>query len=192
MKSGDFERIDVKIELPEAGHFILIPTEVKLRDKTRVIPLEQNHRPLSFHEHHQGKLWKEQIERLRKSSPDDIAWATKQLRHIVSEHAEAVTRSIKEEDLLRGAGALSLLGLDLSAYVGDGYDCPKSQFQFNRLPPYHCPVEVKKRSSGFKYQMEHYDDLPRAVVLCVRHDLVNPPDHVDVLELTALAEYLSR
>ena len=35
-----------------------------------------------------------------------------------------------------------------------------------------------------------YAELPRAVVLCIEHDLVNPPDHVDVLELSALADYL--
>jgi hypothetical protein len=35
-----------------------------------------------------------------------------------------------------------------------------------------------------------YTDLPRAVVLCVEHDLKNPPGHVDILELSALADYL--
>jgi hypothetical protein len=39
--------------------------------------------------------------------------------------------------------------------------------------------------------MTRYPELPRAVVLCVDHDLVNPPDHVDVVELAALAEYLA-
>jgi hypothetical protein len=81
--------------------------------------------------------------------------------------------------------------LDLSAYVGKGYDCPKSQFQFDDLPPYACPVEVKKRSADFNYQVTRYADLPRAVVLCMHHDYVNSPEHVDILELTTLAKYLS-
>jgi hypothetical protein len=40
------------------------------------------------------------------------------------------------------------------------------------------------------YQIMRYTDLPRAVVLCVEHDLKNPPGHVDILELSALADYL--
>ena len=32
--------------------------------------------------------------------------------------------------------------------------------------------------------------LPRAVVLCLDHDLINPPDHVDVVELSTLGDYL--
>lgn len=83
------------------------------------------------------------------------------------------------------------MGLDLSAYVGKGYDCPKSQFQFDGLPPYLCPVEVKKRSADFDYQVTKYADLPRAVILCMHHDYVNPPEHVDILELMTLAKYLS-
>lgn len=89
------------------------------------------------------------------------------------------------------AGALSLFGLDLSPYLSKGYDCPKSQFQFDDLTPYVCPVEVKKRSADFSYQVTRYADLPRAVVLCMHHDYINPPEHVDVLELTAFAKYLS-
>jgi hypothetical protein len=58
------------------------------------------------------------------------------------------------------------------------------------FPIYPCPVEIKKRSSGFDYQIMRYTELPRAVVLCLEHDLVNPPDHVDILELSALADYL--
>jgi hypothetical protein len=82
------------------------------------------------------------------------------------------------------------LGVDLGLYLMKGYDCPKSQFSFSGLPPYPCPVEIKKRSSRFDYQIMRYTDLPRAVVLCVEHDLKNPPGHVDILELSALADYL--
>ncbi len=121
-----------------------------------------------------------------------MAWAGAQIRRVVNEHGEVSTRNVHESDLLRTAGALSVLGLDLGLYLTKGYDCPKSVFRFSGFPPYICPVEVKKRSSGFDYQITEYEELPRAVVLCVRHDLVNAPEHIDVLELSALAEYLGR
>jgi hypothetical protein len=191
LKSGDFERIDVDAVIHPAGHFILIPTAVLLRGKNRLTVLEKYHFPLSFHKDHQGKPWKNQIAALRQSSPEDVKWAAKQLQGVVADHSDAAARFIKEEDLLRTAGALSILGLDLSAYVGQGYDCPKSQFRFDHLPSYLCPVEVKKRSEDFDYQVRKYAELPRAVVLCMHHDYVNPPEHVDFLELTALAKYVS-
>jgi hypothetical protein len=191
LKAGDFEQIDVDVTIHSAGHFILIPTAVKLRDKPRTITLEKYHFPLSFHKDHQGKLWKNQVAALHKSAPDDFQWARSQLQRVVDDHSDAHAQYIKEEDLLRTSGALSLLGLDLSAYVGKGYDCPKSQFRFTSLPPYPCPVEVKKRSVDFDYQVTRYSELPRAVVLCMHHDYVNPPEHVDVLELTTLAKYMS-
>ena len=109
----------------------------------------------------------------------------------MADHSDAAAQFIKEEDLLRTAGALSLLGLDLSAYVGKGYDCPKSQFKFGALPSYPSSVEVMKRSVDFDYQVTRYADLPRAVVLCMHHDYVNPPEHVDILELMTLAKYMS-
>lgn len=187
----DFERIDVDANIHPDGHFILVPTAVTLRKKSRPIVLERHASPLSFHADHQGKLWRQQIGTLRDIAPDDFKWAVEQLKRVVADHADANARHIKEEDLLRTTGALSLLGLDLSAYVGKGYDCPKSIFRFSRFPMYPCPVEVKKRSSGFKYQVNKYKDLPRVVVLCMKHDLLNPPDHVDVLELEALTGYMT-
>ena len=50
--------------------------------------------------------------------------------------------------------------------------------------------EAKKLYEQLDYQIMRYAKLPRAVVLCVEHDLVNPPDHVDIIELSALADYL--
>ena len=83
-----------------------------------------------------------------------------------------------------------MLVLDLSLYLCKGYDSPVSRFSFNGLPAYTCPVEIKKRSSSFSYQITRYTKLPRAVVMCMEHDLINPPDHIDVLELSTLAHYL--
>jgi hypothetical protein len=192
LKPGrDFERVDVEAVIHDDGHFILIPTAVAMRGKGRVTPLEKLPFPLSFHHDHHSKLWRRQIDARRKEAGDDVTWAAAQIGRVVSEHRDSRAKFVKEEDLLRTAGALSLLGADLSPYVGKGYDCPQSTFQFSGLPCYPCPVEIKKRSSGFEYQVTRYTKLPRAVVLCIEHDLVNPPDHVDVVELSALAEYLT-
>ena len=81
---------------------------------------------------------------------------------------DADTKNVHEADLLRTAGALSVLGVDLSLYLVKGYDCPKSQFSFSGFPTYPCPVEIKKCSSGFDYQIMRYTELPRAVVLVHR------------------------
>jgi hypothetical protein len=186
----DFERIDVEAVIHPAGHFILIPTAVLMRGSRRPQTLEKVVAPLSFHRDYQSKFWKKQIEACRNQCAADISWAGAQMRRIVAEHRRAEARNVHEADLLRAAGALSVIGVDLGPYLSKGYDCPESQFHFSGFPTYACPVEIKKRSGGFDYQMTRYTELPRAGVLCLDHDLVNPPDHVDVLELSTLAQYL--
>ncbi|MFI5378047.1 MAG: hypothetical protein ACHRHE_01960 [Tepidisphaerales bacterium] len=186
----DFERIDVEATVHPEGHFILVPTAVFMRGARRAQTIEKVASPLSFHHDYQSKFWKSQIDMCRKNAPDDVQWVGEQVRRVVAEHLAERAWTPHEADLLRVAGALSLLGMELSPYVGKGYDCPASRFSFQRLPVYPCPVEIEKRSAGFRYQIARYSDLPRAVVLCIKHDLVNPPDHVDVIELAALAEHL--
>lgn len=188
---GDFETIKVEAELHPEGHFILIPTAVKMRNRKRAQDLEKVNFPLSFHHDYQSKLWRQQIEAKRRASSSDVVWAASQINQVVAEHRQSGTKNILESDLLRTAGALSLLGLELSAYLGKGYDCIDSRFAFGDLPIYPCPVEIKKRSKGFTYQVTKYTKLPRAVVLCMEHNLVNPPEHIDIVELPILAEYMS-
>ena len=191
LKGGrDFERIDLDASIHPDGHFILIPTAVTMRGAKRPQTLEKVNSPLSFHRDYQSKFWKKQIEACRKVSANDVSWAGSQIRRVVTDHRNADTKNVHEADLLRAAGALSVFGLDLSLYLTKGYDCPKSRFSFSGFPAYPCPVEIKKHSARFDYQIMRYTELPRAVVLCIEHDLVNPPDHVDVLELSALADYL--
>lgn len=187
---GDFETIEVEATLHSEGHFILTPTIVRMRDKKREQVLEKVISPLSFHHDYQSKLWRQQIDKVRAHSTSDITWAAAQINRVVAGHRDPAAKHILESDLLRTAGALSLLGLDLSAYLGKGYDCVDSRIQFDILPMYPCPVEIKNRSKGFTYQVTRYTKLPRAVVLCMDHNLVNPPEHIDVIELPALADYL--
>jgi len=191
LKSGhDFKRIELEAVIYRDDHFILIPTNIEMRNAKRSVVLEKVPFPLSFHRDHQSKFWRTQIARVRQQAPTDTVWAGEQIRRIVAEHQHVDTANVHEADLLRAAGALSILGVEIGLYLTKGYDCPKTSFMFGDLPKYTCPVEIKKRSSRFSYQMECYDELPRAVVLCIRHDLVNPPDHVDVVELAALGNYL--
>src|SRR5665213_153857 len=186
----DFERIDVEVIIHPEGHFIVTPTSVLMRGGKRSKILEKIASPLAFHRDYHSKSWKSQIATVRKECADDISWAGSQLRRIVNENRHVNTRNVNESDLLRAAGALSLLGMNLSPYLTSGYDCPETKFCFSGLPSYPCPVEIKKRSCNFSYQITRYTQLPRAVVLCMKHDLVNTPDHIDVLELSSLAEYL--
>src|SRR5439155_24173649 len=108
----------------------------------------------------------------------------------VAEHRKEDVLNIHEADLLRAGGALSVLGVELGHYLVKGYDCPSSKCSFAGLPAYPCPVEIKKRSSRFDYKITSYTQLPRVVVLCLEHDLKSAPDHVDIIELSSLAEYL--
>jgi len=147
--------------------------------------------PLSFHHDHQSKLWREQISTIRDKAAADVAWASAQINRVVAENRASDARHILEADLLRAAGALSIFGVELSPYLGKGYDCVKSTIQFLKLPIYPCPVEIKKRSQGFTYQVAKYKELPRVLVLCMDHDYINPPEHVDIVALSTLAEYLS-
>jgi hypothetical protein len=187
----DFWRIHVEAVIHPEGHFILIPTAVVMMGAKRGLTIEKVHAPLSFHHDHQSKLWRNQIRSVRKESPADVSWAAAQIRRVVEEHRDAQAKHIQEADLLRTAGALSVLGLELSPYLGKGYDCATSRFRFSCYPAYPCPVEVKKRSSGFQYQITRYARLPRAVVLCMEHNGKNLPDDIDIIELPALAEHLS-
>jgi hypothetical protein len=192
LRGGDFEKIEVEVAIHDDGHFIVIPTSVKMRTGKRELALEKVHAPLSFHRDYQSKRWREQIAAVRKQSAADVVWALSQMKRVVDDNTDNRAKNILECDLLRTAGAFSILGLELGAYLGTGYDCQASRFKFNSFPSYHCPVEIKKRSTGFKYQVVQYPNLPRAVVLCMQHDFVNPPSHVDFVELPVLVEYLSR
>ena len=186
----DFERIDVDVTIHPDGHFILAPLCVYMRGKPRGIPLERPYHPLSFTRDYQSLLWRQQIERSGERNEAELSWVSDQLRRVVADQKTTGSIAPKEEDLLRTSGALFKLGMRLSAYVGRGYDCPASSFEMLDYPSYSCPVEIKKHSRGFRYQMLRYLPLPRAVILCVHHDLMNPPDHVDVVELAALADHV--
>jgi hypothetical protein len=190
LKQGaDFERIDVDVRIYR-GHFILRPLAVKFRSSQRVRELSLDSHPLSYNRIHQSGLWQAQIKERRNADKEGVVWAKKQINRVVQAHPQQASERIHEADLLRAAGALSVLGMELGPYLTSGYDCAKSLFCFANLPAYSCPVEIKKSSRGFSYQVARYDPLPRVVVLCVRHDYRRSIEDVDFIELSALADAL--
>ena len=97
---------------------------------------------------------------------------------------------IQETDILRASGPLNHLGVSLGGFVGKGYDC-KTTFRFQNYPEYSVPVELKRNSTGFRYQLRKYgkDELSLAVILCAKHEEKNIPPHIDVIELAAFATF---
>ena len=171
LKTGvDFERIDVEVSIHNDGHFILIPILAHMRGVKRPTVLEKVPSPLSLHHDYISKFWRQQIEAAGKTDAKLLPWAYDQIQRVVIDHHNSDLTHLHEADLIRVSGALSRFGLQLGAYHVKGYDCPHSTFRFDNLPVYNCPVEVKKYSSGFTYQILKYTTLPRAVVLCIEHD----------------------
>jgi len=192
----DFESIQIEITFDKKSRFILVPTEVHWRKRIlteRSLPqiLPSTKEPLSFHAHFQSELWKKQIEHAQKVNPDAVAWTVSQFKHFVQHYSQPKLKLVSEADLLRLAGAFDHLGLKLGPYLLKGYDCLTSSFRFADYPEYACPVEIKKRASGFTYQIKNYPTLPRAVVLCLDHDIRHPHEHIDFIEVRSLARFLS-
>jgi len=186
-QDADFERVDVEATLHKAGHFILTPISATFRGRKRTIEIERPERPLSFNRRTVSSLWRDQLDSVRRNNPDDWVWACGEIARVVADHRAAGLGRIHEADLQRTSGALGILGVRLGPYLVTGYDCA-SQFRFLRFPSYACPVEIKKQSKGFRYQMERYSPLPRAVILCIDHNLVHVPADIDVVELSFFVE----
>jgi hypothetical protein len=187
----DFERIAIDVSFDKQSRFILTPIQIKWRNATRLEDLPQVNAPLSFNSKYHSVLWKSQIERCSKTSPATFDWTADQFRRFVQQRSQSPAKGADEKDLLRLAGAFDRFGVKVGPYLKRGYDCPESLFTFLNLPAYPCPLEIKTRSGGFEYQVKNYSIFPRVVVLCLHDDLRHPPQHVDVVEVAALAKYLS-
>lgn len=183
----DFERIDVEIQVYD-GKFYLTPTRCKLVARNRTITIERPESPLSYNHRIESQLWRKQLRFVERRNADALKWAIREIARVVSAHQVPSTANVLEADLLRASGPLNVLGVALSPYLGKGIDCKDSVFRFLEFDPYEVPVEIKKKSSGFKYQQARYteEQLSRTVVLCIKHDLPNVPHNVDVIELTSI------
>ncbi len=118
-------------------------------------------------------------------------WIRAQIGRVVDDHMRGDEQNLQEYDAVRAAGALSKLGMHFGPMRTSGYHCDPSSFSFVGYAPYPCPIELKKRSTGFKYQELRYKPLPRVVVLCIQHDRKNLLKHVDVIELPTFYDYLA-
>lgn len=193
LASGDFERIDVEIQILDAK-FYLTPVSYKYAERSRRGTIQRPEFPLSFNDRVQSQLWRKQLRHVKETSPEMWRWSLDEICRIAVAHSKGNGPPyVKEEDLLRASGPLKVLGVECGPYVGKGYDC-QGQFRFLNFQPYTAPIEIKKRSSNFKYQQTKYspDQLSRAVILCVRHDMVNVPPNIDVVELPTLCSALNQ
>lgn len=191
LSKGDFERIDIEIDIIDED-FYLTPFKCKLVHSKREISLIKIERPLTFTTDYISKFWKEHIRGLVDQNKDLVEWSLKEICRVVSAHKEKVPH-IQEQYLLRVSGPLKHLGVTLGPYVGKGYDCI-SEVRFFEYPIYKVPIEIKRHSNKFKYQMKKYgkDELSRAIILCAIHDLENTPRNVDVMELDFMCSYIGK
>ncbi len=193
LREGDFERIDIDVEGLQHGHFVISPTKVTWRDRNRSeVLIRPSPHPLSFHKDDQSRLWREQVSFALDQSEEQASWIKDQICRVVEDHRRVGEKNVHEFDVLRVTGALSKLGVHLGPLRVRHYDCDPSAFHFDGYENYPCPVELKKRSSGFKYQEARYPKLPRVVILCIEHDKQNLPSYVDAVDLSTLCDYLSK
>ena len=192
LKEGDFEKIDFEVEIHPDGHFIIWPTAVSWRRGKRTIEIvKPPPHPLSFHGRDKSWIWQQQIDTIFQQHPEEAEWIRGEIGRVVADHRRTDERNLQEYDAVRAAGALSKLGMHFGPMRTSGYDCDPSSFSFVGYAPYPCPIELKKRSSGFKYQELRYKPLPRVVVLCMQHDRKNLLNHVDVIDLPTLYDHLA-
>src|SRR5579863_1710863 len=190
LNTGNFERIDVDVQIVE-DIFYVRPLRCKYASRPRTVDLPVIERPLTFTLDYQSPFWRKQIESVDR---DLALWSLQEICRIAKDHRPSTKLPhIQETDILRASGPLRHLGVALGGFVGKGYDC-YSRFEFDKLPPYDAPVELKRDSTGFTYQQRKYgkDELSRAVVLCATHGHKQVPINIDVIELEALCQYRDR
>ena len=188
--TGDFEWIKVDIDIRDDA-FYLVPLVCKYVNKSKPQKVSLIQKPLSFTMDYQSPFWYKQILSVDRKEAGIVWWAIEEIKRIVVDHRKATKLAhIQETDILRASGPLKHLGMSLGGYVGKGYDC-LTEFKFLDFPSYWVPVELKRNSTGFKYQQQKYgkDELSRAVLLCATHKDKSLPAHIDVIELEALAEF---
>ena len=128
---------------------------------------------------------------MTKEIPWLISWCKEEFQRISKDHCQPTWLAhIQETDILRASGPLKHLGMALGGFVGKGYDC-LTAFNFGNFPTYTIPVELKRNSDGFTYQLQKYgkDELSRAVLLCATQGRKVIPSHIDIIELEALANF---
>src|SRR2546425_5989859 len=191
LSPGNFERIDVDIETRDDA-FYLIPLRCKYASRKITNEISIVERPLTFSSSYVSPFWKMQLQAVEKKERGIVAWSLNEICRVVRDHLpKSRLPHIQEPDILRASGPLKHLGVTLGGYVGKGYDCV-TEFSFLNYPTYQVPVEIKRNSSGFRYQQQKYgkNELSRAVLLCAAHDHKQVPKNIDVIELGAMCQHL--
>jgi hypothetical protein len=153
LSSGDFERIDVNIEIVDQA-FYLTPLLYKYAGQPKEREIAIIERPLTFTKDYASPFWRRQLDSVEAKKAGMVLWSLAEICRIVKDHKPpSPVPHLQEQDILRASGPLKHLGLALGPYVGKGYDC-LSEFTFLDYPTYAVPVEIKKRSKGFKYQQK--------------------------------------
>jgi len=193
LSTGNFQRIDVDIEIRDDA-FYLTPLKCRYagRSITRDIPTVE--RPLTFSNSYVSPFWRSQLEAVEKKERGIVTWSLHEICRVVQDHLpKSRLPHIQEPDILRASGPLKHLGVTLGGYVGKGFDWI-TEFSFLGYPTYQVPVEIKRNSSGFRYQAKKYgrNELSRAVLLCAIHDHKRVPKNIDVIELSAMCQHLEQ
>lgn len=190
LSTGDFERIDVSIEIRDRA-FYVTPTSCKYAKPSKTISLSPIPHPLTFTKGYRSPFWLRQMALVTKRIPWLLPWCIDEFKRISKDHSKpSWLDHIQETDILRASGPLKHLGMALGGFVGKGYDC-LTTFNFGNFPTYTIPVELKRNSDGFSYQMEKYgkNELSRAILLCATQGRKEIPSHIDIIELEALASF---
>jgi hypothetical protein len=187
LKPGDFYRINIEIQVLD-DKFYLTPVGYNFEKDAPIQAIPRPEFPLSYNNRRQSDLWKRQLAHVQKAHPEMWRWSIGEICRVAQAHAKnAGYANVAEQDLLRASGPLKILGVELGPYRVRGLDC-EGIFQFLTYEPYKVSVEIKKASKDFEYQQRKYapEELSRAVILCMHHDLVNVPPNVDVIQLETL------
>jgi hypothetical protein len=187
LKPGDFYRIDIEIQVLD-DKFYLTPVGYNYKREAPIQAIPRPEFPLSYNNRRQSDLWKRQLTHIQKTQPEMWRWSIGEICRVAQAHAKnAGYANVAEQDLLRASGPLKILGVELGHYKVRGFDC-EAVFQFLNYEPYKVSVEIKKASRDFEYQQRKYapEELSRAVILCMQHDLVNVPPNVDIIQLETL------
>jgi len=193
LKPGDLYRIDIEIQVLD-DKFYLTPLEYNYQKGSRMQTIQRPEFPLSFNDRRQSDLWKRQLTHVQQKEPQMWRWSMEEICRIAKDHAEgAGYRYVDEKDLLRASGPLKILGVELGPYKVKGLDC-RGVFRFLNYEPYTVPIEIKRASSGYRYQQRKYapEELSRVVILCMRNDKVNVPPNVDIIQLETLCSVRDR
>lgn len=155
LPAGNFWRIDVDIEVRDTVFYVK-PLNFRYSEGAKPKDIVRWPHPLSFTSQYQSELWKRQIAQSDKEQSGIVKWSLAEICRVVKDHLKASkVMYVKEPDLLRSAGPLHALGVSVGPYLGTGYDC-ETEFKFLNFPAYSIPLEIKRYSSGFKYQQKKY------------------------------------